>query len=917
MTKIQSASRARKILSYAVAGLLILVSFAHPVFAEDARTVSGVVHDAGGAVIPEASVTLLNAQRAIIGAAKTDAQGRFTIPAIPNGSYLLVVASRGFAERRIAINVGQTESENIEIIVEPRPIVEEVTVTANPGLVENIESVSQQVNVINELQIEERAKTITAQIANEEVGVHLQRTSPTISGIFVRGLTGNKVNVFVDGVRYSTASMRGGINSFLNLIDQTNLQGVEILRGPNSAQYGSDAIGGSVQFLTLTPSFSSDGPVLRGKLGTYFNTADAGFGSNLATSYSTRKFGLITNFAGRRANTLRTGHGLDSHNAVTRFFNLSSDLVIDDRMPDTAFTQYGGLIKMNYAPAEGHQLILNYARTQQDGGKRFDQLIGGDGNLIADVRNFTLDFAYARYDKVKLGWFDNFTAVYSFNSQREERVNQGGNGNPRAAINHEPERTNANGFQTFVNKQWGTRQNLLLGGEYYHEWVDAPSYGLNPVTGIFTPRRGRVPHHATFDSGGVYAQDIVEVIPDKLRFVGNVRWSAAKYKARAQESLLVGNRILFPDDSLRVDDVTFRTGVVVTPVEGLSLAANVSRGFRAPHITDLGTLGLTGSGFEVAAPDVAGLGGTIGSTAGGDAVSTGLPVTQVQPETSMNYEASVRYHNRRFDTDFAFFVNDINDNIVKQALILPQGSVGKLLGTTPITAQNPNGTVFVAASTSPVLVRANFDDARIYGFEHTLDVKVADDWWVATIFTYIHARDKRTDLPPNIEGGTPAPDGYLKIRYAPASKRFWIEPYIHAADRQERLSSLDLEDRRTGATRSRSSIASFFTNGARARGLVDAGPDGTPGNADDRLIATGETLAQIQNRVLGVGVNSSPLYTAIPGYVTFNVRGGYRFGERHEVLVEFENIGDRNYRGISWGIDAPGRGVFAKYNLRF
>lgn len=917
MNKTPKGRCAREILSCALTALLILVSLSRPVFAQETTAISGTVHDAAGAIVADASVSLLNAQRAIIGSAKTDAQGRFTISNIPSGSYLLIVTSRGFAERRLAINLARTGPVTIDVIVEPRPIIEEVTVTANPGLVESVESVSQQVNVINELQIEERAKTVTAQVASEEVGVHLQRTSPTISGIFVRGLTGNKVNVFVDGVRYSTAAMRGGINSFLNLIDQTNLQGVEILRGPNSAQYGSDAIGGSVQFLSLTPSFSADGPTLRGKLGAYFNTADAGFGSNLATSYSARNFGLITNFAGRRANTLRTGRGIDSHNAVTRFLGLGSDLVIGDRMPDTAFTQYGGLIKANWMPGDGHHLIATYARSQQDGGKRFDQLLGGDGNLIADLRNFMLDFAYVRYDKVKLGWFDNFTAVYSFNSQREERVNQGGNGNPRAAINHEFERTNANGLQTFVNKQWGARQNLLLGAEYYHEWIAAPSFGFNPATGVSSPRRGRVPHHATFDSGGVYAQDIVEVIPNKLRLIGNIRWSAAKYKARAQESLLVANRILFPDDSLRVDDLTFRTGIVVAPVKGLSLSANLSKGFRAPHITDLGTLGLTGSGFEVAAPDVAGLGGTIGSSAGGDAVSTGLPVTQVQPETSLNYEVSARYHNSRFDTDFAFFINDINDNITKQALILPPGSAGRLLGTTPITAQNPNGVVFVAASTNPVLVRANFDDARIYGFEHTLDVKVTSNWSVATIFTYLHARDKRTDLPPNIEGGTPAPDGYLKIRYAPSGRKFWIEPYIHAADRQDRLSSLDLEDRRAGAARSRSSIANFFNNGARARGLVSAGPDQTPGNADDRLIATGETLAQIQNRVLGIGVNSAPLYTAIPGYITFNVRGALRFGERHEVLVEFENIGDRNYRGISWGVDAPGCSLFAKYNLRF
>ena len=58
-------------------------------------------------------------------------------------------------------------------------------------------------------------------------------------------------------------------------------------------------------------------------------------------------------------------------------------------------------------------------------------------------------------------------------------------------------------------------------------------------------------------------------------------------------------------------------------------------------------------------------------------------------------------------------------NIQKQALILPQGAVGTVIGGQTITAQTANGAVFVPASTVPVLVRANFDEARIWGIEHT------------------------------------------------------------------------------------------------------------------------------------------------------------------------------------------------------
>ena len=88
------------------------------------------------------------------------------------------------------------------------------------------------------------------------------------------------------------------------------------------------------------------------------------------------------------------------------------------------------------------------------------------------------------------------------------------------------------------------------------------------------------------------------------------------------------------------------------------------------------------------------------------------------------------------------------------------------------------------------------------------------------------------------------------------------------------------------------------------------------GTADDVLMATGETIAQIQDRVLGVGVNSGVLFSAVPRYVTLGVRGGLRFGP-HQILIDAENLSDQNYRGISWGIDAPGRGIAVRYVARF
>ena len=119
---------------------------------------------------------------------------------------------------------------------------------------------------------------------------------------------------------------------------------------------------------------------------------------------------------------------------MTRFLGIPSD-VFGERLPDTAFTQYGGLLRANFNFDDTTQFLFSYSRNQQDGGRRYDQLLGGDGNLIADLRNLMTDLFYARLFKQNLGFFDNASFTFSYNGQREERVNQGGQGNPVGSDN--------------------------------------------------------------------------------------------------------------------------------------------------------------------------------------------------------------------------------------------------------------------------------------------------------------------------------------------------------------------------------------------------------------------------------------------------------------------------------------------------
>ena len=880
----------------------------------------GSVTDTQGAAVHNAVVQVLTAQQMLIAATKTDARGRYAIDGLANGSYVIRASRSDFSPKTIAVTVGDIRPVNLDLILLVNQVSEEVTVTSETGLAGDRMVIPQQVNVLTEDSIRQRTTNVLAQIADEETGVSLQRTSPAIGAVLVRGLT--EVGVYVDGIRYTNSTQRGGINTFFNLNEPTGLSSVEIQRSPNTAQFGSDGLGGNVQLLSRQPNYGFDEPEWNGEFNPFFNSADGAFGGNVLFSYGTKRFGVLGNIFTRRVNTLRPGGGLDSHSAITRFLGLPSDIMGTERLPDTAFTQYGGNVQASIAIRDDQNLSFRYLRSQQDGGRRYDQLLGGDGNLIAELRNLMLDFGYLRYLRQGVGFFDNLSANVSYNSQREERVNQGGQGNQLAAIINDRERTTTWGFGFFLDKRF-RGNSFLVGGDHYHDRVTAPSFTTDPANRVVTPSRPRVPDGSTYDLTGIYLQDVFEAIPNRLRVTGALRYNVGQYKARAEDSPVVGGQPLFPDDSARFADFSGRIGATVTIVVGLNAAFNYSRGFRAPNITSLGGLGLVGVGFQVSTSSVAGLNATIGTTANDRALSSGVPVSPLRSEISDHFDFSLRFKNRRFSVNVTGFLIDYDDTIVRQTLILPQGAVGISLGSQTITSQNANGVVFVPLSTSPVLVQANFSDTRIKGAEFEFEYRITDSWTGAGNYSYVFAEDKATKLPPNLGGGGIPPQfAFLRLRYQPPKMPLWIEGYASAVGRQDRLSTLDLSDRRTGGERTRAQIQNFFLRGACVRGITTVGPNGQCGSAGGRLIATGESLVQVQARMLpGVPLTDTdtavPLFSAIPGYLLLNVRGGYRFGENHEVSIDFENIADKSHRSPGWGIDGPGRSVTVRYQFRF
>jgi outer membrane receptor protein involved in Fe transport len=171
----------------------------------------------------------------------------------------------------------------------------------------------------------------------------------------------------------------------------------------------------------------------------------------------------------------------------------------------------------------------------------------------------------------------------------------------------------------------------------------------------------------------------------------------------------------------------------------------------------------------------------------------------------------------------------------------------------------------------------------------------------------VHGKDLRTGLPPNLENGIPPLTGFAGLKWERAGSPAWIELYSNFAAAQRRFSDNDVSQARIGGLRTNEEIAGFFNGGAVARGLVWNGI----------LRPTGETLAQVQLRLLGPGLQPNQLFTKNPGFALFNLRGGVRLGERSSITVILENIFDKNYRTMGSGIDGPGANVAVRYSLSF
>ena len=247
--------------------MVSLLALTCPVGAAERGRVSGVVVDPSGAKVVGARVSLRDASGVAIHQARTDSDGQFLIGAVAEGRYRVTVEVSGFTQAREAeIDLRAGATETVSVRLEIAAISDQMVVTATRTETASGELAgSVTVRASEELTLENQS--LTSESLRAVPGLSIAQTGGRggLTSIFARGGESDYNKVLIDGVPVNAA---GGLFDFASLTTE-NLDRVEVVRGPHSALFGSDAMTSVIQLITRRGTTSQPEIELSGEGGSF------------------------------------------------------------------------------------------------------------------------------------------------------------------------------------------------------------------------------------------------------------------------------------------------------------------------------------------------------------------------------------------------------------------------------------------------------------------------------------------------------------------------------------------------------------------------------------------------------------------------------------------------------------------------
>lgn len=604
--------------------------------------------------------------------------------------------------------------------------------------------------------IDERSVRTIGDAISEIPGVMIQKTGYGQASPFIRGFTGFRTLLLIDGIRLNNAVFREGPNQYFSTIDLYTVDHIDLVKGPSSVLYGSDAIGGTVNAITRNPQMLPwpESPAT-GKTDPKEMRAPV----EAPNAFSFHPGGLYRYATAENSHTARGEFSIAATPHLGLFGGVSWKDYDDVRggdfignMPNTGYTDIDGDVKLVFRPNKDLDITAAFQRVEQNNAPRTHATIYGksfDGTTLGtDLRR---DFDQRRellYLQAEIRevapWLSQAAFSVSYHNQEEDqdRIRPDGR---RSVTGFGDQQFGA--FLKFESPSpIGT---LSYGAEYYRDSVD--SYGRQynadgSLRGI--DPRGPVADDASYETLGIYLQDQI-LFGERFELIAGVRYSYAHAEAGKVDPVLTDALKLGSlDKSFDAFTASLRARFDVT--KEWNFFGGVSQGFRAPNLSDFTSFELARSG------------------------ELETPALDLDEEKYVSFEIGTKGRFEKLRASFyaAYYYTLIDNQI----------------------GRYPTGEIFDGAA---VVTKANVGDGYVQGIEFGAEWNV---WRGFTLFGNFNWQEGDVDTYVNDTLVTApltrvAPlSGLVGLRWQSEDRRWWVEGSAQLARNQDRLSPGDVGD---------------------------------------------------------------------------------------------------------------------------
>jgi outer membrane receptor protein involved in Fe transport len=466
-------------------------------------------------------------------------------------------------------------------------------------------------------------------------GVGTNQTRPTI-----RGLGGQRILLLEDGLRLNNSRRQQDFGELPAIAGISGIDRVDVVRGPASVLYGTDAIGGVVNI--ITPGLPSGGDGIHGWAGFRYSTADK------QQTPSGGLEGRFGRFAFRASGAYRDTKSYDAPSG--RFGDISFEDEV--KVNDTGVRDY------SYNALAGWD--LGKSQTFSARAERYTARDAGFGYVsnsdLGATNAPTIQITYPDQDvqRYSLGWralslrapVADRAEVTTYLQDNTRHLDLDvfvpfGRGLPPTAGVTSAQRNWTDmrtlGVRAEATKLVGGRTLLTYGADAFQDRSDNTDSSLTTVTGFGPPQseastRPQVPN-ASFRSVGIFAQGDVR-FADRVSMILGGRYQDILAKTRSTPG------ISDPASESKDHTAVGAANLLVHAMSGLNLIASVGRGFRSPNLVERFFEGPTpeGAGYQARNPDL-------------------------DPETSVNVDVGARWRQGAFFAEGFVFQNNVHDGI--------------------------------------------------------------------------------------------------------------------------------------------------------------------------------------------------------------------------------------------------------------